>query len=581
MHVNKMEERRTAYALLFSIIVILVYTEIIMAPQRPTGPISSVSQKSQTAQTAPAETITAPIAYEAPAPSATTPAPAVQAPATDLLSLENAMANSPTIAIESDVLTARISLLGGRLLSLKLKHHQKEMKGKADPIEMVSGNEGHFPLGVTVGGISDISTSYRLVKATAGSKTGDNKYMVPPAEALNLIFEGTLSDGSTLQKEVSFSFGSYLIDVAVSRSNPPAAAEPLWLEWLEFVPPHDMSQYNPEQFVVLSADGSIERYTTDDITPTPLRTSARWVAFGDNYFATAVIPATGGPNSLLVRKGERFYYRVQGETSRSTFHLYSGPKEQDTLKAAGFELTRSIDLGWFAFIGQPILIGLSALYALLGNYGLAIILLTILLKTALLPLTKTSMKSMKAMQDIQPEIKALRERVKDPQQLQQEIMGLYKKRGVNPVGGCLPMLLQIPIFLGMFNALRSSIELRHASFALWIDDLAAPEQLLVMGIPIPVMVLLMGASMLLQQLTTPSTADPAQRKAMLIAPVIFTFMFVIFPVPAGLVLYFLVNNLISIAQQSALKGDQGLSPFKITILSGTLIFGIGYVLTLI
>jgi YidC/Oxa1 family membrane protein insertase len=261
--------------------------------------------------------------------------------------------------------------------------------------------------------------------------------------------------------------------------------------------------------------------------------------------------------------------------------VYAGPKRHDDLEKAGHQLTRTVDLGWFGFVGQPVLLLLDFLYGVLGNYGLAIIALTLLVKTALLPLSKSSFESMKKMQDLQPELAALKERVKDQAQLQQEMMAMYKRRGVNPMGGCLPMMLQIPIFLGMYNGLRSSIELRHAPFALWIKDLASPESLNVAGVPVPIMILLMGASMILQQVTTPATGDPQQRKIMMFAPVIFTIMFVIYPFPAGLVLYMLVNNTVSILQQGAMRGKKGMSALNVTLLGGAAVFGTGFVLTLL
>ena len=159
-------------------------------------------------------------------------------------------------------------------------------------------------------------------------------------------------------------------------------------------------------------------------------------------------------------------------------------------------------------------------------------------------------------------------------------MELYKKRGVNPMGGCFPILLQIPVFLGMYNALRVSVELRHAPFALWINDLSAPEHLDIFGIPVPVMIILMGISMLWAQVTTPSTMDPAQKKAMLMVPLVFTVMFIIYPFPSGLVLYWLVSNIISIIQQTALRSEKGINPFFATVVGSVAIFGLGFLITL-
>jgi YidC/Oxa1 family membrane protein insertase len=189
---------------------------------------------------------------------------------------------------------------------------------------------------------------------------------------------------------------------------------------------------------------------------------------------------------------------------------------------------------------------------------------------------------MKGLQAIQPQVTALRERLKDnPNQMHLELMELYKKNGVNPLGGCIPALLQIPIFLGMYNALQNSIYLRHAPFALWVQDLAAPEKLMVLGIPVPFMILLMGGSMFLQMVTTPSTGDPMQRKIMLFMPVAFTISFIFLPIPSGLVLYWLVSNLISIVQQLALHRFKTVTPLQATLLGSVVIMLFSFILTLL
>jgi YidC/Oxa1 family membrane protein insertase len=233
----------------------------------------------------------------------------------------------------------------------------------------------------------------------------------------------------------------------------------------------------------------------------------------------------------------------------------------------------------FSFLAHPILALMKFFYSFIGNYGLSIILLTLLIKLGFLPLTQSSFKSMQAMQELQPEIAALRERVTDPNILNQELMTLYKKRGVNPLGGCFPMLIQIPVFLGLYNALLNSIDLRHEAFALWINDLSAPESLKLFGIGIPLMILLMGASMLIQQLTQPSTMDPQQKKIMMFMPVIFTGMFILHPMPSGLVLYWLTNNLISIVQQYSIRENRRISPLQATAYASLVIFSFGFILT--
>jgi YidC/Oxa1 family membrane protein insertase len=230
------------------------------------------------------------------------------------------------------------------------------------------------------------------------------------------------------------------------------------------------------------------------------------------------------------------------------FSVYTGPKEREALAQAGHELDRAVDFGWFWFIAIPLLQALRALHGLTGNYGIAIIVLTTLVKVATIPLTQTTIRNMREMQKIQPQMTKLRERFKDDAaELQKEMMELYRRHRVNPFSGCLPMLLQLPIFVGLYNALLHAIELRHAPFALWIQDLSAPDRLPVVGFGIPVLTLLMGASMVLQTWLSPQQGDPTQQRMMMLMPLVFTFMFINFP--AGLVLYWLVNNVLSIAQQ--------------------------------
>jgi len=205
------------------------------------------------------------------------------------------------------------------------------------------------------------------------------------------------------------------------------------------------------------------------------------------------------------------------------------------------KLDKSINLGWFGIIAKPLLIILKFFYSFTRNYGVAIILLTFLIKIIFHPLSIKSFKSMKEMQRLQPMIKEIKEKYKnDKERMNKEVMELYKRYRVNPLGGCLPMLIQFPVFIALYNALLNSIELRHTPFILWIKDLSAKD-------PYYVTPIIMGVTMLIQQRMTPHTGDPTQEKIMYIMPIVFTIMFLNFP--SGLVLYWLVNNILSIGQQ--------------------------------
>ncbi|MFQ5691622.1 MAG: membrane protein insertase YidC, partial [Nitrospinota bacterium] len=278
-----------------------------------------------------------------------------------------------------------------------------------------------------------------------------------------------------------------------------------------------------------------------------------WTSIHSKYFMAAFIPRSEFEGALIredsgVLVGLQFAGGSRGE---GKFSLFAGPKDQTVLKAYGASLEEAIDLGWFSFVAKPLLSGLRLFHKWTGSYGVAIILLTVLIKILFYPLTQKSTKSMQEMQRLQPKMKQIREIFKDDRQrMNEEVMKLYREHKVNPLGGCLPMLLQIPVFFALYNALLGSIELRQAPF-LWMKDLSLPETGLFMipgvGVEFRLLVLLMGVSMFLPQKMTPAASDPTQQKMMLFMPIIFTFLFWSFP--AGLVVYWFSNNVLSIGQQ--------------------------------
>jgi YidC/Oxa1 family membrane protein insertase len=291
-----------------------------------------------------------------------------------------------------------------------------------------------------------------------------------------------------------------------------------------------------------------------------------WSGAYSHYFLTALVPDLARDARVrwdLVRPHEEALVTmsqppvsVPAATSVAReYSIYAGPKDPEQLAAAGAQLNRSIDLGyfWMAPLTRAFVWLLKACHAVIPNYGVAIILLTVIVRLFTAPLAAKQMKSMKRMGEIQPKLKALQEKHKDDRQQQsQEMMKLYKEAGVNPLGGCLPMVLQIPVFIGLYYALQSSIDLRQAPFMLWINDLSRPETLFTIpgvGWPVRVLPVLMTLSMVLQQRMTPTTTmDPVQQRTMqIVMPIMFFFMFYGFP--AGLVLYWLVSNLLAVAQQ--------------------------------
>ena len=292
----------------------------------------------------------------------------------------------------------------------------------------------------------------------------------------------------------------------------------------------------------------------------------QWVAIEDRYFMTSIVPPEGiqGQMRLATNENEVKNQLVvdvgniaPNENKSLDFRLFMRPKSVSLLKTYDCQLDRAVNFGWFDFLAKPCLWFMNFIYRYIPNYGVAIILLTILSRGIFWPLAKKSYKSMGEMRKLQPLMQEIREKYKDDKtRMNQEMMALYRTYKVNPMGGCLPMIIQLPVFFALYRMLYSAIELRHAPFFGWINDLSAPDRLFHIGykIPfmdppygIPVLTLVMGATMLIQQKMSPQAGDPSQAKMMMLMPVVFTFIFINFS--SGLVLYWLVSNLFSIAQQ--------------------------------
>jgi YidC/Oxa1 family membrane protein insertase len=326
---------------------------------------------------------------------------------------------------------------------------------------------------------------------------------------------------------------------------------------LQRIPPtkDDNSQfvYTYTGGVLSSPEKRYQKISFEDMTEEPVQLDIQdgWAAMIQHYFVAAWVPPAGQVDRYFARGvgNNRFVIGMTGPateipaggSSTLSSQLFVGPKIQDRLEklAPGLELT--VDYGWLTIIAQPLFWLLKNIHALIGNWGWSIILLTMLIKAVFFKLSETSYRSMANMRKLQPRIQAIRERhAGDKQKVNQAMMDLYKREKINPMGGCLPILVQIPVFIALYWMLLESVELRQAPFMLWIQDLSAPD-------PFYVLPLLMGVSMFLQQRLNPAPPDPIQAKVMMALPVVFTVFFLWFP--SGLVLYWLVNNILSIAQQ--------------------------------
>ncbi len=457
-------------------------------------------------------------------------------------------AEEKDIKVETDLYRAVFSSKGGSLKSFVLKKYKETnaVNGKLvalvnekDPAEYIlqTGAEG-FAL--------DQLAQYGY------SSEGMN---INKGEKRQLDFVYTSPNGITIKKTYIFKGGSYeigfLTQVADSGKERIAGN-------LDLVFPYLVEDKAKESRFEISGPITFADKELNTDTMKKLESGSKsygnveWTGFADKYFLSAVMAENSSITSVRIAKSKDKYinsiikspaFNIEpGQVYTASYKLFFGPKDLDILKAQGNELEKALDLGWFSAIAKPLLHVLNFFYKYTNNYGLAIIIITLILKILFFPLTHKSFKSMKEMQKLQPMMQELREKYKDDREaMNRATMELYRTHKVNPLGGCFPMLIQIPVFFALYKALMFSIELRHAPFIFWITDLSAKD-------PYYVTPIIMGATMFIQQKMTPSTMDPMQAKMMLAMPIVFTFMFLNFP--SGLVIYWLVNNILTIAQQA-------------------------------
>jgi YidC/Oxa1 family membrane protein insertase len=440
-----------------------------------------------------------------------------------------------TVIIDTDLSRAAITTRGGRLRSLELKAYRETVEADSPPLNLVGPGEILPATLRLTDGQSDAAVEYSADVPAIDVRGSDRR---------DLVLRGTLSDGRAIEKRFTFQGDSYGFEVATKV----AGAAPTGLT-LPVLPALEPTGIGAETAVALQGTKYTYHAVSKLTAETPLHLpQATWSGFATHYFLLAVAPLAGPSDAWFSVAGDHPVLRHDAAGDSAAFTVYAGPKEEASLERAGHELSRALDFGYFWFAAIPLLHALRLLSRVVGNYGVSIILLTTGVKVLTIPLTRTTFHHMREMQKLQPQLTKLRERFKDDAaSLQKETMELYRRHRVNPFSGCLPMVLQIPIFIGLYNALSGAIELRHAPFALWIADLSAPDRLMIAGVGIPVLTLLMGATMLIQQWITPQQGDPAQQRVMMLMPLFFTFVF--FKMPSGLVLYWLVNNVLTIAQQ--------------------------------
>ncbi|MDQ1330037.1 MAG: YidC/Oxa1 family rane protein insertase, partial [Thermodesulfobacteriota bacterium] len=374
--------------------------------------------------------------------------------------------------------------------------------------------------------------------------------------------------GIIIEKKYKLSADTYLIGLTVSIINQSSESikDKLYVSLNGFYNENSGSQSFEGPSALIN--NSLEQVKLGDIEEKNTYSGIlKWIAVQDRYFMAAIIPKTSSETDMRLNFKDKKYLEAQylnpekeirpGAQEQVEFNIFFGPKSMKLLGSLGYDLNKSVNFGWFDFLAKPFLYFMNFLYRFIPNYGVAIILLTIIIKLLFWPLGSKSYKSMNEMKKIQPLLAEIKEKYgNDKKRMNEELMGLYKTYKINPMGGCLPLVAQIPVFFALYRMLYETIELRHAPFMFWIKDLSAPDRLFnfAFSIPfmeppygIPVLTIIMGATMFIQQKMTPAVGDPTQAKMMMILPFVFTVIFVNFS--AGLVLYWLLNNILSILQQ--------------------------------
>ena len=491
---------------------------------------------------------------------------------------ESANASAPTIALANhvpaantrqrvevitDLLRAELDTYGGDLRVLDLLTYPEELEAPDVPFRLLtdSGPDLYWVQNGLLGGQGDLPNHHSEYTAT------NKRYVLDEGKDHIEVPLHIESDGVHYRKVYTFYRDSYYVDVRYEVQN---NTNQKWQGYLyaQFVSTETSDDENTS-FLGLGrlpsyTGGAIytpeEKYTKigfDDMREQPLvkNTTSGWVAMLQHYFVGALLAEKESQYefySLVNGTGATTQYSIgykhltplsvaAGRRGEVNWRMFVGPKENKRLVEANRQLELAVDFGWLTPVSAPLFWLLTQIQRVVVNWGLSIVLLTALVKLVFFPLSAASYKSMAKMKKLGPRMKTLKERYgDDKQKFQQAMMEMYKKDKINPLGGCLPIVVQIPVFIALYWVLLESVELRQAPLALWIHDLSAPD-------PFYVLPILMGASMFAQQLLNPAPVDPMQANIMRILPIVFTLFFLWFP--AGLVLYWLVNNLLSITQQ--------------------------------
>ncbi|PIQ96848.1 MAG: hypothetical protein COV67_07275 [Nitrospinae bacterium CG11_big_fil_rev_8_21_14_0_20_56_8] len=545
-------ENRLLLAFVLSLVVFVLWGWLVSTLQPPPPPKQAIIDK---IPAAPGNKTPAPQAGTAEtSPASGTPETSAAVPAgqteSETVPTGGTTPSAPPVIVNISTgrATIQVSNRGGVIQSVLLNRFKNDDGTPVDLVNHVQGTS--LPLAIE----SNEAEITRILNNSYYTVSASSITLTPAAPEATLTLNLDTPGGLQVTRELTFHYDDFMIDVHTHIKNPGRAGENLQY-FIVWGPDLGGKVNSKTDYIVFSGPTTFVNNDRIETAPEDIQDFVRlkgevdWTAFQNKYFAAALLPESGTKGAIVKQEEDRNYVGLELETVQGAadvkLKLYAGTKELQILENAGHKLIRILDYGWlgnkFAFLVKPMLKFLQYFYEVFHNYGWAIIMLTVIIKVLFFPLTHKSFKSMKGMQKIQPYVKIIQERNKDDRQkMNEEMLELYRKHRVNPMGGCLPMVLQIPVFIALYHALFFSIELRGAPFILWITDLSVAD-------PYYVTPIFMGLTMILQQRLTPSAMDPVQQKIMMLMPIVFTFLFLTFP--SGLVIYWTVNNLLTIAQQ--------------------------------
>ncbi|WP_404366215.1 membrane protein insertase YidC [Marinobacter sp.] len=462
------------------------------------------------------------------------------------------------ITVITDVLKLKVDRIGGHIVEAAMLKHDRTLDSE-EPLRLLQNTRNRTYL-MESGLIGRDGFDSRRVGPTPVYTADQDSFRLDDnQDTVTLDLSFTSDTGVNVTKQYVLGRDSYEIDVRYRIDN---RSNSTWQGNFSGKIVRDQSPDQTAQtsmgiqsflgLVVSTPEDPYEKYDFEDLREQPLKMNVTggWLAFLQHYFLTAWIPQQDQTHQFQTNRRDSLYVMgfvspatvvEPGQTGEINARAYIGPKIIERLEDIAPNLDRTVDFGFLFFIAYPLFVVLDWLHGLVGNWGVAIILLTVVVKALFFKLSATSYRSMARMRAVAPQLTRLKELYGDDRQrMSQEMMALYKKEKINPLGGCLPILVQMPVFISLYWVLFESVQLRHAPFMLWIQDLSVMD-------PYFILPILMGASMFIQMSLNPTPPDPMQAKVMKMMPVIFTVFFLWFP--AGLVLYWLTNNILSIAQQ--------------------------------